>query len=313
MVDTRKTLKKSGFPVQLKRHIPFYIMLLIPIAQVVVFNYFPMYGIVIAFKDFKARRGIMGSEWVGLEWFEKVFTDPFFIRVLVNTIKISVLSFVTSFPVTIVFALLINEVANLRFKKITQTISYLPHFLSWVVVGAIVYQLLSPINGVVNAVLVRLGVLGKPLYFMVQQNTFIPIFLISCIWKDTGWSIIIYLAAIAGIDVGLYEAASIEGANRFQKILYITFPGILPTVSTLLILRMGSLISVGFDPVFNLYNDSVFRVADVISTYVYRKGLIESQYEYTTAVGLFQNVVSFGLVIFSNWIARKANPEYRIM
>lgn len=148
---------------------------------------------------------------------------------------------------------------------------------------------------------------------MIQNNSFIFIYLLSLIWKETGWGTIIYLAAIAGIDSGLYEAASIEGANRFQRIVYITLPSILPTISTLLILRMGSLITVGFDPIFNLYNPSVYSIADVISTYVYRKGIIDAQYEYTTAVGLFQNVVSFTLVLLSNWVARKANPEYRIM
>jgi putative aldouronate transport system permease protein len=179
--------------------------------------------------------------------------------------------------------------------------------------GGIVYRLFSPINGAINSLFVNLGVLNKPVYFMIQPNSFISIYLLSLIWKETGWGTIIYLAAIAGVDTWLYEAASIEGANRFQRVWYITLPTILPTVSTLLILRMGSLISVGFDPIFNLYNPSVYKVADVISTYVYRKGIMDAQYEFTTAVGLFQNVVAFSLVLMSNWIARKANPEYRIM
>ncbi|MDW7656967.1 MAG: ABC transporter permease subunit, partial [Bacillota bacterium] len=199
------------------------------------------------------------------------------------------------------------------FKKIVQTISYMPHFLSWVVMGGIVYRLFSPINGAINTLLVNLGVLDEPVYFMIQPNSFISIYLLSLIWKETGWGTIIYLAAIAGVDTWLYEAASIEGANRFQRVWYITLPTILPTVSTLLILRMGSLISVGFDPIFNLYNPSVYKIADVISTYVYRKGIIDAQYEFTTAVGLFQNIVAFSLVLMSNWIARRANPEYRIM
>jgi putative aldouronate transport system permease protein len=308
-----RQLQRSTTFTQFKKHIPFYLLLLLPLIQVIIFNYVPIYGIVIAFKNFKFSRGIMGSEWVGFYWFERVFTDPFFIRVLGNTIRISLMTLVVTFPLPIIFALLINELMRLRFKKIVQTISYMPHFLSWVVMGGIVYRLFSPINGAINSLFVNLGVLNKPVYFMIQPNSFISIYLLSLIWKETGWGTIIYLAAIAGVDTWLYEAASIEGANRFQRVWYITLPTILPTVSTLLILRMGSLISVGFDPIFNLYNPSVYKVADVISTYVYRKGIMDAQYEFTTAVGLFQNVVAFSLVLMSNWIARKANPEYRIM
>jgi putative aldouronate transport system permease protein len=308
-----RQLQRSTTFTQFKKHIPFYLLLLLPLIQVIIFNYVPIYGIVIAFKNFKFSRGILGSEWVGFYWFERVFTDPFFIRVLGNTIRISLMTLVVTFPLPIIFALLINELMRLRFKKIVQTISYMPHFLSWVVMGGIVYRLFSPINGAVNSLFVNLGVLNEPVYFMIQPNSFISIYLLSLIWKETGWGTIIYLAAIAGVDTWLYEAASIEGANRFQRVWYITLPTILPTVSTLLILRMGSLISVGFDPIFNLYNPSVYKVADVISTYVYRKGIMDAQYEFTTAVGLFQNVVAFSLVLMSNWIARKANPEYRIM
>lgn len=308
-----RQLQRSTTFTQFKKHIPFYLLLLLPLIQVIIFNYVPIYGIVIAFKNFKFSRGILGSDWVGLYWFRRVFTDPFFIRVLGNTIRISLITLVVTFPLPIVFALLINELMHLRFKKIVQTISYMPHFLSWVVMGGIVYRLFSPINGAVNSLFVNLGILNEPVYFMIQPNSFISIYLLSLIWKETGWGTIIYLAAIAGVDTWLYEAASIEGANRFQRVWYITLPTILPTVSTLLILRMGSLISVGFDPIFNLYNPSVYKVADVISTYVYRKGIIDAQYEFTTAVGLFQNVVAFSLVLMSNWIARKANPEYRIM
>lgn len=288
-------------------------MLLLPIAQVIVFNYVPLYGITIAFKQFKIRLGITGSEWAGLYWYRKVFEDMFFWRAFRNTVKISCSTLAVSFPITIVFALLMNEVLHLRFKKVVQTISYMPHFLSWVVVGGLVYELLSPTYGAINIILVRLGILSEPYYFMADAAKFVPIYLITNIWKETGWGIIIYLAAIAGIDIGLYESAMIEGANRFQRILYITLPCIAPTISTMLILSLGSLISVGFDPIFNLYNPSVYSTADVISTFVYRKGLIDMQYEYSTAVGLFQNVISFFLVIMGNWFARKANPEYRII
>ncbi len=296
-----------------KKHLPLYLFLLLPIAQVIVFNYLPMYGVVIAFKDFKMKRGILGSEWVGLKYFERIFSEPQFYRVLGNTLRLSVLSFVTSFPLTIIFALMMNEVHHMTFKRVTQTITYLPHFLSWIVVGNFVYQILSPTYGVVNAVLLKLGIFKEPLYFMTQERLFTPIYLITTIWKGLGWSIIIYLATIAGIDPGLYEAASIDGAGRFRKVLHVTLPGIMPTVSTLLILQMGSLVSVGFDPIFNLYNSSLYDVADVISTYVYRRGLIDAKYSYTAAIGLFQNVVSITLVLMSNWLARKANPDFRIL
>lgn len=258
-------------------------------------------------------RGILGSEWVGLYHFKKVFSDPNFYRVLGNTIKISILTLVTSFPVTIFFALLVNEILNMKFKRVVQTITYMPHFLSWVVVGAFVYQMLSPSSGIINAVLVKLGVLEKPIFFMVQQNMFVPIYLLTNLWKSTGYSIVIYLATISGIDPQLYDSAAIDGANRLHKVLYITLPALFPTMCTLLILNVGSLISVGFDPIFNLYNDATYPVADVISTYVYRKGMVDSQYDLSTAVGLFQNVVSLVLVLGANWLARKANPDYKII
>lgn len=298
---------------QMKKYYPFYLFLIPALVIVILFSYVPMYGIIIAFKDFKMARGILGSEWVGLAHFQKIFSDPNFYRVLFNTIKLSELSLVTSFPVTIIFALLVNELMNMKFKRVVQTITYLPHFLSWVVVGGFVYQLLSPSNGLINSILVSLGVIDKSIYFMVEQDMFTPIFLITNLWKSTGYSIVIYLAAIAGIDQGLYEAAIIDGANRFQRVLYVTLPALAPTICTLLILNISSLMSVGFDPIFNLYNPATYPTADVIATYVYRKGMVEAQYDLTTAIGLFQNVVGVILILFSNWLARKANPDYRII
>lgn len=305
--------KREHFLTQLKRHLPFYLMLILPLIQVIVFNYLPIYGIQIAFKDFKMKRGIVGSAWVGLKHFEKMFNDPTFYRVLQNTLRLSFLNLLFIFPLTVIFALMMNEVRNDKFKRITQTITYLPHFLSWVVVGGFVYQLLSPSHGIVNAILLQLGILDKPIYFMIQSDMFDPIYLIASAWKELGWGIVIYLAAIAGIDPSLYESAVIDGAGRFQKIVHITFPCILPTVTTMLILRLGSIVSVGFDPIFNLYNEGTYEVADVISTYVYRRGMLDTKYDYTTAVGLFQNVVGFALVMTGNWLAKKADPDYRIM
>ena len=305
--------QKNSLGKEMKKYLPFYLFVLPAIICVILFNYMPMGGIVIAFKNYKMARGIAGSEWVGLKHFKALFSDPNFYRVLGNTLKISILTLLTTFPVTIVFTLLVNELRGARFKKVVQTITYMPHVLSGVVVGTFVYQILSPTSGVVNAVLVNLGILDKPEFFMANQKAFVPIYLITNLWKTTGYSIVIYLATIAGIDTSLYEAASIDGANRFKKILHITLPAMLPTVCTMLILQIGSLINVGFDPIYNLYNDATYQTADVIATYVYRKGMVESRYDFSTAIGLFQNVVSLALVLLANWFARKTNPEYKII
>ena len=306
-------MKQKSLLKQMKQYLPFYLFVLPAIVCVILFNYMPMGGIVIAFKNYKMARGIAGSEWVGLKHFKTLFSDPNFYRVLRNTLKISILTLLTTFPVTIVFTLLVNELRSARFKKVIQTITYMPHFLSWVVVGTFVYQILSPTSGVVNAVLVNLGILDKPEFFMANQKAFVPIYLITNLWNTTGYSIVIYLATIAGIDTSLYEAASIDGANRFKKVLHITLPAMLPTMCTMLILQIGSLINVGFDPIYNLYNDATYQTADVIATYVYRKGMVESRYDFSTAIGLFQNVVSLALVLLANWFARKTNPEYKII
>ena len=308
-----KTMGNKGLLKEIRKYLPFYMFLLPALILVILFCYMPMEGLTIAFKDYKMARGIEGSDWVGLKHFHALFSDPNFYRVLGNTLKISILTLLTTFPVTIVFTILVNEIASKRFKSVVQTITYMPHFLSWVVVGTFVYQLLSPTGGVFNAILIKLGILEKPLYFMAQKDMFVPIYLITNLWKSTGYSIVIYLATIAGIDTTMYDAASIDGANRFHRILYITLPAMFPTMCTMLILNIGSLVSVGFDPVFNLYNDATYQTADVISTYVYRKGMVESRYDVSTAIGLFQNVVSLALVLFANWFARKANPEYKII
>lgn len=297
----------------MKKYLPFYLFLLLPLAQVIIFNYLPMYGLQIAFKDFKMRRGFAGSQWVGFQHFEKMFRDKTFYRALFNTLKISVLSLIVSFPLTITFALMMNEIKRARFKRVTQTITYLPHFLSWVVVGGFVYQLLSPSSGIINALLVQWGIIDKPIYFMIKKEYFVPIYLVAAQWKGLGWSIVIYLAAIAGIDTSLYEAASIDGAGRLRQIFAITLPTIGPTIATMLILSLGSLLSVGFDAIFNLYNEGTFEVADVISTYVYRRGMIDAKYDYTTAVGLFQNVVGITLVLGGNWLSRRLDPDFRIL
>jgi putative aldouronate transport system permease protein len=257
-------------------------------------------------------RGILGSSWIGFEHFKEVFNDFFFFRVLKNTIRLGFLNIALGFPLTIIFALLLNEMINLRLKRIVQTISYLPHFLSWVIIAAFVYQLLSPYSGFVNVLLVKLGIIEKPVNFIVFKQWFTPIYLISGMWQSIGWGTIIYLASIAGIDISQYESATIDGANRFQKAIHITLPGIASTITVLLILRVGRFLVVGFDQIFNLYNPMTYEVADVISTFVFRKGILDARYDYSTAVGLFQNVIGMVLLLITNAIAKRLN-DYSIL
>ena len=266
----------------------------------------------IAFKDFKMSRGILGSSWAGFEHFRELFSDIFFYRVLSNTLRLNILNVIIVFPLTIVFALLINEMANLKFKRVVQTISYLPHFLSWVVISGFIYQMLSPQSGFINVLLTKLSIIPEPVNYMVSKQWFTLIYLISSIWQGIGWGTIIYLSAIAGIDLLQYESAQLDGANRFQKAIYITLPGIVPTITVLLILKIGSMMNVGFEQIFNLYNPSTYEVADVIDTFVFRKGIIDSRYDYSTAVGLFQNVIGFILLMMSNYFAKRFN-DYSIM
>ena len=306
-------LRKNSLRRRIIKHLPFYALLILPLIQVILFNYLPIYGVQIAFKDFKIGRGITGSEWVGFKHFNKMFADKQFYRVLFNTLRISIESNLITFPLTVVFALMMNEVRHTKFKRITQTITYLPHFLSWIIVGNFANQILSPTFGAVNAFLVGIGAIKEPIYFLAETEYYDFIYILFSIWKGLGWGIVIYLAAISGIDPTYYEAATIDGANRLQRVMHVTLPLLLPTISTMLILSLGGIMSVSFDATFNLYSPGTYEVADVLSTFVYRRGLIDRKYDYTTAIGLFQNVVGFILVLGSNWLARKADPDYRII
>ncbi|MBP1993410.1 ABC transporter permease [Paenibacillus eucommiae] len=275
-----------------------YLMILIPITFLAVFNYSPMYGVLIAFKNFRYVDGILGSDWNNFAYFRQIYEDPIFRRAFWNTLRINIISIVCTFPLPIVFAMLLNEMRRVRYKKIVQTISYLPHFMSWVVIGGFVYQMLSPEIGFANAILSLVGV--EPIYFMTKTSLFIPILLSATVWASVGWSSIIYLAAISAIDPGLYESAELDGANRLKKAIYITIPSIIPTITILFILGLAGILSAGFDPIFNLYNPMVMDVADVIDTYVFRKGLQESQFGYAAAVGLFQSVIGIILIYLAN-------------
>ena len=271
-------------------------------ALLVVMHYVPMAGIVIAFKQFNIKGGLWRSPWVGLKYFRQMMETPSFLRIIWNTIRISFLKVLFGFPAPILFALILNEIPGLRIRKVFQTISYLPHFLSWVVVAGLVLSLLS-VQGPVNSLLASWR--GEPVIFMQEPRYFTGIVVASDIWKEIGWGSIIYLAAIAGIDVQLYEAAAIDGASRLQRIRAITLPSLIPVIVTLFILRIGGLLNAGFDQVLNLYNPLVLGVGDIIDTYVYRTGLVQMQYSFSAAVGISKNVVGFLLVILTNTMVNR--------
>lgn len=290
----------------LKKYWTLYLLSAIPLLVIFVYNYLPMVGIFMAFKDYKITRGFMGiftSPNVGLENFYRLFRGFSFPKVVANTFIISLLKMIFTFPTPIIFALMLNEVTNRLFKRFTQTVSYLPNFFSMVIVFGIMQAVISPTYGIINMVRQSIGLDTKA--FLVDPTYFRSILVTMDIWQGTGWGAIIYLAAIAGVDQEMYEAAVIDGATRFQRIWHITIPSITGIISFLFVLRCGGLLSVSFEQVLLLYSPTVYSVGDVISTYAYRKGLEDMQYGFSTAVGLFNSVVSLALVIISNAVAKK--------
>ena len=282
--------------------------MLIPIViYFIIFKYLPMYGLVIAFKNFKFSDGILGSKWVGLEHFRNLLGNADFYKILRNTLLLNLYAIIFSFPAPIILAVLMNELRNERFKKTVQSILYMPHFLSWIILGGLIMNIFSPSTGIVNLIIKMLG--GEPRYFMIDSVWWQVIFTASGIWQSAGWGTIIYLAAITGIDPELYEAAELDGAGRLKKMRYITLPCIKGTISIMLILRMGSVMDVGFEQIIALQNDAVLDVSDVISTYVYRVGLQGAQYSYTTAIGFFQSFISLILVVATNMLIKRVNDN----
>lgn len=278
-----------------------YLMLLPAITHYIIFRYIPMYGVVIAFKDFKAGLGILRSPWAGLKYFRQFFNSYYAWRLIRNTLLLNVYELIFSFPAPIVLALLLNELRSDKYKRFVQTVSYLPHFISVVVVVGFIRDFFSQ-NGLVNNMLYNIGI--EPISFLVDPGWFRPLYVGSGIWQGVGWGSIIYLAAISAIDLQLYEAAIIDGAGRFRKIASITLPSIAPTIIILLIFRVGGMMSVGFEKVFLMYNPSTYETADVISTFVYRSGLQNAQYSYSAAIGLFNNIINFLLLVTTNYISR---------
>ena len=289
----------------LKRFGGAYILVLPVIVFYILFHYKPLLGAVIAFKDYKPRKGIWGSPWVGFKHLESFFSSYYFGRLIRNTLTISLSGLIFTFPCAIIFALLINEVKSRAFKRTVQTISYMPHFISLVVVCSMVTLFVSS-NGFIVQIMQFFG--SNVSQSLLNINSaFVPIYVLSDIWQQTGWNCIIYLAALAAIDTELYEAARIDGANRWQQTIHVTLPGIAQTVTLLLILRVGSLMSVGHEKIILLYNDYTMETADVISSYVYRRGLIKGDYSFSAAVGLFNSAINFALVILANRISNKVN------
>lgn len=278
-----------------------YLLLLIPVALTLVYKYIPMYGIQIAFRDFKASQGYTGSEWVGWYWFKRFFSAPTFSRMIVNTVLISLFSLLWSFPIPIILSLMINQLGNARFKRVVQTVLYAPHFISVMVICGMIRIFLSPSGGLINLIL------GTSVDFLTESSAFRTIYIASGIWQDAGWGCIIYLATLANVDPGLYEAAKVDGASVFQRIRNIDLPALLPMAILNLIMAAGGLMNVGFEKVWLLQTDLNKATSDVIAVYVYEQGIQNAKYSYSTAVGLFNTVVNIALLLIVNKIASKAS------
>lgn len=312
------TVTRRGKPVSLSKRIRLlgrgvwdnrwlYVLILPALIYLIVFNYLPMYGIQIAFKNYKVVRGIAGSEWVGFKHFETFFNSYYCGRLISNTLVLNLLNLLFQFPIPIILAIIVNGIPGTRLKKFTQTAIYVPHFISTVVMAGILYILLSPTTGIINSFIKALG--GTPIYFMNEASWFRPVYIISGIWQNAGWNSILYIAALAGVDPELYEAATIDGANKWHKVWYIDLPHILPTATMMLILNCGSLLSSSTQKTLLLQTAGNTATSDIIGTYVYNMGLGSGQFSYTSAIGLFVNVINFVMVVTVNTISGKMQGE----
>ena len=303
MYEVAKSSKMKSLKRRLRECWVLYVFLLPVFVYLFFFSYKPLYGIQIAFKNYSFGKGIEGSPWVGTKWFEYFFSSKQFPIVLKNTISISLYSVVAGFPIPIIFALILNELPFKRFKKAVQTIAYMPHFLSWVIIYGLAIQIFAPTGGLLNMVRNNIGLESIP--YLNDPVRWVVTYILLGVWQSFGWNSIVYLAAIAGISPELYEAASVDGASRFRKIWHITLPGIRGTIVTLLVMALGNIIGSGFDRPFAMQNNLVMKYAEVISTFVYKNGIKGLQFSLTTAVGLFQSVVGVFFLLLANWIARK--------
>lgn len=298
---------KSSLLKNLKKNKLIYLMILPGLLYIAVYKYLPMYGLIISFQNYKPYRGIRGSEWVGFEHFDRLFQSPDFWMIFSNTLILFALQMIIYFPIPIILALMLNEVRSNRYKRSIQTLIYLPHFMSWVIVVSISYVILTVDGGFVNGLLESMGF--AKVNFLLSEQWFRPMYIIQVIWREAGWGTIIFLAAIAAVDPQLYEAAKMDGANRFRQMLHITLPAIKGVIVVLLILKIGDVLELGFEHVYLLLNAMNREVAEIFDTYVYVAGLKQGQFSYSTAVGFFKGFVGLILVVFANWLAKKYGEE----
>jgi len=299
--------QKSRFMKDILRDKYLYVLLLPGLLYLIIFKYLPMYGVVIAFKEYNIIMGIMESPWVGFQQFERLFRTPDFTQIFMNTLIISGLKLAVGFPAPIILALLLNELKNMPFKRITQSIVYLPHFISWVIFAGIIMAFLNPVDGLFNYIIKAFG--GEPIGFLTSKEHFRSILVISDVYKEIGWGTIIYLAAMTGVSPDLYEAARMDGAGKLKQMWHVTLPSIRPVVLIMLILSLGNVLEAGFLQIYLLYNPLVYDVADVIDTYVYRRGIQEANYSLATAAGLFKSVIALILIVTANKIVKKFGQE----
>ena len=305
----QEILKKSKIQLtveHIQKYWILYLMMIPATVLLILFTYGPMYGIIMAFQDFTVFKGYTGSPFVGLKHFQRLFSDPLFYRLFKNTFMVGVLDFLFSFPAPLIFALILNEVRKVRFKSVVQSISYLPHFIPLVVMVGIIFELFGS-YGIINSLLSSLGM--EPISFFTKSEWFLPLYIGSGVWKTIGWGSIIYMGALTNIDSTLYEAADMDGANRWHKMWHVTLPSLRPTVVTLFILNAGGIMQVGFEKVFLMSSPATYEVSDVLSTYVYRQGILNSDFSYSAEVGLFNNIVALLFVLLANKIAKKLGEE----
>jgi len=280
-----------------------YFLLILPLTYYIIFRYIPIYNAQIAFKDFFALKGVAGSAWVGFQHFEACFKSYYFSQLIFNTVFFSVAKLALGLPCAIILALIINESRLLHFKTLVQTVVYLPHFISWVIMLGLLLGLLSPSSGMINEIIKSMG--GQPISFLSSPSWFRQVVILSDIWKETGWSTILYLAALLGINPELYEAADVDGASRLHHIWYISLPGILPVIVLITLLRLGNILDAGFNQIFILYSVPVYSVGDIIDTWVYRSGVLDFQFSLATAVGLFKGAIGLTMIVVANQVAKR--------
>ncbi|OHD78602.1 MAG: polysaccharide ABC transporter ATP-binding protein [Spirochaetes bacterium RIFOXYC1_FULL_54_7] len=306
-MNTKSTTKGANRNLMgdIKRHRAFYALLILPVGYFFIFKYLPIWNGQIAFKDFMPLDGVWGSRWIGFDNFTAFFRSFYFTELLRNTLFYSFMKLIVSVPLSIILAVALYECARPRFSKLVQTMTYLPHFLSWVIVYGILLVLLSPGDGIINDIIKFLG--GEPVDFLTDTKTFPMIVILSDAWKEMGWGAIIFIAALMGIDSSLFEAAAVEGTSAIQRVWYITLPSIRPVIFMVVLLRLGTILDAGFNQMFMLYSIPVFSVADIIDTWVYRQGLLEFRFGLATAVGLFKGVIGMLLLVFSNTLVRRVS------